>query len=77
MRGMMVFALAAVATLGACQKTGEGEYQVETPDVDVSALTGQLNARGLNVAGIDRVILVCETKLRGGDLAADQVHPIR
>lgn len=33
---MMVLAVAAVAVLGACNKTGEGEYQVQTPDVDVN-----------------------------------------
>ena len=26
----------AIAGLGACQKTGENEYQVKTPDVNVS-----------------------------------------
>ena len=29
---------------------------LKTPDVDVAALTGQLNARGLDVTGIDRVM---------------------
>jgi hypothetical protein len=33
-RLIAALALAAVATLGACQKTGEGEYQVKGPDVD-------------------------------------------
>jgi hypothetical protein len=32
-------ALAALATLAACKKTGEGEYQVQTPDVNVSTDT--------------------------------------
>ena len=37
MRKLMVAAaFAALAGVAACQKTGEGEYQVETPDVDVS-----------------------------------------
>ena len=34
----VAFAAAAV-TLGACKKTGEGEYQVKTPDVDVNVST--------------------------------------
>lgn len=38
-KSMMVLALAATAALGACNKTGEGEYQVETPDVDVNVST--------------------------------------
>ena len=29
-----MLALASVATLAACEKTGEGEYQVRGPDVD-------------------------------------------
>jgi ABC-2 type transport system ATP-binding protein len=29
---------------------------LKTPDVDLAALTGQLNARGLDIAGIDRVM---------------------
>jgi len=28
--------IAAVTTLSACKKTGENEYQVKTPDVDVN-----------------------------------------
>jgi hypothetical protein len=31
--------LAATATLGACKKTGDGEFQVKTPDVDVNTKT--------------------------------------
>lgn len=30
-----VLTLVAATTVGACSKTGEGEYQVKTPDVDV------------------------------------------
>ncbi len=40
MRGIrFAVALAALATLAACKKTGEGEYQVQTPDVNVSTDT--------------------------------------
>ena len=35
----LTITLAATAALGACKKTGEGEYQVKTPDVDVNAKT--------------------------------------
>jgi hypothetical protein len=31
---VVVLALAAASALGACKKTGEGEYQVKGPDVD-------------------------------------------
>ena len=48
---MMVLAVAAVAALGACNKTGEGEYQVQTPDVDVnvSADTNTVNTPTVDV----------------------------
>lgn len=36
---LTVAALAALTTAAACTKTGEGEYQMETPDVDVSTDT--------------------------------------
>ena len=32
----IVLTLALTAALGACQKTGEGEFKVKTPDVDVN-----------------------------------------
>lgn len=35
----LAVALTAVATLGACKKTGEGEYKVVTPDVNVNVST--------------------------------------
>ena len=35
----LAMSLAATAALGACQKTGEGEFQVKTPDVDVNTKT--------------------------------------
>ena len=38
-KSAVAFALVATAALGACKKTGEGEYQVKTPDVNVSTDT--------------------------------------
>lgn len=35
--------LLAAAALGACTKTGDGQYQVKTPDVDVSTKTTTVN----------------------------------
>lgn len=57
---MMVFALAAVATLGACQKTGEGEYQVETPDVDVSTDTSTVRTPTVD-AGMKTDTMIVKT----------------
>ena len=36
-KASLVAAVAIISIAGACKKTGEGEYQVKTPDVDVSA----------------------------------------
>ena len=44
-----IMALAAVTTLGACKKTGEGEFQVKTPDVDVSTDTNTVRTPSVDV----------------------------
>ncbi len=31
----LAVSLAAISSLGACKKTGDGEYQVKTPDISV------------------------------------------
>ena len=37
MRGIRIaVTLAALATVAGCKKTGDGEYQVQTPNVDVN-----------------------------------------
>ena len=36
-KASLIAAVAIISIAGACKKTGEGEYQVKTPDVDVSA----------------------------------------
>jgi hypothetical protein len=38
-KASLIAALAIVAIAGACKKTGDGEYQVKTPDVQVSTDT--------------------------------------
>jgi len=48
-RKLAFVALLAVSTLGACKKTGEGEYKVETPDVDVSADTHTVQTPSVDV----------------------------
>ena len=35
--------LLAAAALGACTKTGDGQYQVKTPEVDVNTKTTTVN----------------------------------
>ena len=41
--------LFAAATLAACQKTGENEYQVQTPEVNVSTDTSTLRTPDVDV----------------------------
>lgn len=58
MRKLLVTAaLAALAGVAACQKTGEGEYQVETPDVDVSRDTTTVRTPDVDV-GTDTATVV-------------------
>ena len=38
-KASLIAALAIISVAGACKKTGEGEYQVQTPDVNVSTDT--------------------------------------
>ena len=45
----LVATLALSATLGACTKTGDGEYQVKTPDVDVNTKTTTVNTPSVDV----------------------------
>ena len=45
----LVIAFALTATLGACTKTGDGEYQVKTPDVEVKADTHTINTPSVDV----------------------------
>lgn len=59
-KAMAVVALAAVAALGACQKTGEGEYQVETPDVDVSTDTSTVRTPTID-AGVKTDTMIVKT----------------
>lgn len=44
-----VLTLSLAAALGACQKTGEGEYQVKTPDVNVSTDTATIRTPSVDV----------------------------
>lgn len=58
-RILMTIAVAATAALGACDKTGEGEYQVETPDVDVNVSTDTNTVRTPTVdAGVKQDTVV-------------------
>ena len=45
----IVLTLAAATTLGACQKTGDGEFQVKTPDIDVGTDTTTIRTPTVDV----------------------------
>lgn len=45
----LVATLVMTAALGACKKTGEGEFQVKTPDVDVNTKTTTINTPSVDV----------------------------
>lgn len=51
-----ILSLSAVVALAACQKTGEGEYKMETPDVDVSTDTTTVRTPSIDV-GKDTVTM--------------------
>ena len=42
--------IAAIATMAACTQTDEGEFQVETPDVDVSTDTSTVRTPDVDVS---------------------------
>lgn len=46
---LMILGAAAMTSLAACSKTGEGEYQVKTPDVDVSTDTNTVRTPTVDV----------------------------
>ena len=54
-----VLALTAVSTLGACKKTGEGEFQVKTPDVDVKTDTTTIQTPSVD-AGMTKDTLIVD-----------------
>ena len=53
-----VVALAAVSALGACKKTGEGEFQVKTPDVDVKTDTTTIQTPSVDVGTTKDTLVV-------------------
>ena len=45
----LTFAIAALTAVAACTKTGENEYQVQTPDVDVSTDTTTIRTPDVDI----------------------------
>lgn len=48
-KSALIASLAVSAALGACTKTGEGEFKVKTPDVDVKAKETTINTPSVDV----------------------------
>ncbi len=61
LRNVIIGAL-AVSALAACKKTGEGEYQVKTPDVDVSTDTHTVKTPSVDVVKDTATVKVPEVK---------------
>ena len=59
-----VLALAAVSALGACKKTGEGEYQVKTPDVDVKTDTTTVKTPDVDVVKDTATVVVPKVQVK-------------
>ena len=57
-KASLVAALAIVTFAGACKKTGEGEYQVQTPDVDVSADTNTVKTPSVEAGTTQDTMIV-------------------
>ena len=60
MRKAALLAAAAILSVAACKKTGEGEYQVQTPDVDVNADTSTVRTPTVD-AGVKKDTVVVTT----------------
>ena len=45
----LTLAIVALTSVAACQKTGENEYQVQTPDVDVKTDTATIRTPDVDI----------------------------
>lgn len=48
-KSALTLAIAALTAVAACQKTGENEFQVETPDVDVNRDTTTIRTPDVDI----------------------------
>lgn len=55
--------LVAASSLAACKKTGEGEYQVKTPDVDVSTDTTTIRTPDVDIVKDTMTVTVPKVKV--------------
>lgn len=70
-----VTAIAAIALFAACQKTGEGEFQVQTPDVDVSTDTTTVQTPSVEVGTDTAKVTVPDVDVKTPDERAKEKNP--
>ena len=60
----LTLAIAALTAVAACQKTGENEFQVETPDVDVNRDTTTVRTPDVDVVRDTATVTVPNVDVR-------------
>lgn len=72
----LTLAIAALTAVAACKKTGEGEYQVQTPDVDVKTDTTTVRTPTVDVRKDTATVTVPKVDVRK-DTATVTVPKVR
>ena len=60
----LTLAIAALTAVAACQKTGENEFQVQTPDVDVKTDTSTIKTPDVDVVKDTATVSVPKVDVR-------------
>ena len=60
----LTLAIAALTSVAACQKTGENEFQVETPDVDVSRDTTTIRTPDVDIVKDTATVVVPKVQVK-------------
>jgi hypothetical protein len=60
----LTLAIAALTAVAACQKTGENEFQVQTPDVDVKTDTTTVKTPDVDVVKDTTTVVVPKVQVK-------------
>jgi hypothetical protein len=60
----LTFAIAALTSVAACQKTGENEFEVQTPDVDVKTDTTTIRTPDVDVVKDTATVVVPKVEVK-------------
>ena len=60
----LTLAIAALTAVAACQKTGENEFQVETPDVDVKTDTTTIKTPDVDIVKDTATVVVPKVQVK-------------